>query len=212
MAFVSLSMAAVLMAAGQQSTFPPTRVAVVSVPDVSTRYERTRDLEAQFEQKRAKFNEQRDALRGKMERTGRSLQEELKPGTEEFEQRRKQLAMYEAELKWLLDSGGQKIELEIASSLRSIYMDIQGAVREVAEQRGIDVVLAADQLPEERPQTTTQVRQQIILQKVVYWNSRVDVTDAVVERLNERYRARKLAAPSGGARPPLSGEGDVTGK
>lgn len=213
MALVSLCMVAVLSTLGQSATggFGSARVAVVDIPAVSQRYLRTADLEAQFEQRRIKFNEQRNALRERIERTGRSLQEEFKPGTDEFETLRKQLAMLEAEMRWYVESQGQKLEAALAASLREIYSDIRLAVSELAEEKGVDIVLAADRVPEETPRTTAQARQQILLQKVVYWNLRVDLTDEVVTRLNAAHKARRLTAPSGPARPPLSEENPVGG-
>lgn len=207
MAFLSFCMAVGLTTIGQQDRFGSTRVAVVDVPAVSERYLRTSDLEARFEQRRVKFNRERDALREKIERAGRSLQEEFKPGTGEYGERRKQLAMLEAELQWFMETEGEKIERHLASSLRSIYDDIQAIVGEVAKEQGIDVVLAADQMPEETPRATTQARQQIVLQKVVYWSPRVDLTDEVVTRLNTEYKARRVTVPSGPAQPPLSDDG-----
>lgn len=206
MALVSLCMTAVLSILGQPATggLGSARVAVVDIPAVSQRYLRTADLEAQFEQHRIKFTEQRDALRQKIERTGRSLQEEFKPGSDEFETRRKQLALLEAELQWYVESEGQKLEAALAASLREIYNDIRAAVSEVANEQGVDIVIAADRLPDETPRTTTQARQQILLQKVVYWNLRVDITEEVIVRLNAAHKARSMAAPSGPARPPLS--------
>ena len=208
MAVFSWAVAAAFTTIGQAGAggFTPPKVAVVNIPAISERYLRTRDLEAQFEERRTRLTQQRDAMQERIQRTGRSLQEELKPGTSEFEQRRKQLAMLEAELQWFIETEGQKIEQGLAGSLRSIYRDIQTAVRVVAEEKGVDLVLAADQIPNDPPQSTTQVRQQIVLQKVVYWSPRMDLTDDVVARLNADYTARRPDSPSGGARPPLSNE------
>lgn len=213
MALVSLCMTAVLSILGQPATggFGSARVAVVDIPAVSQRYLRTADLEAQFEQRRIKFNEQRDALRQKLERTARSLQEEFKPGTDEFEARRKQLALLEAEMQWFVETQGQKLEAALAASLREIYSDIHGAVSEVAQEQGVDIVLAADRVPEETPRTTSQARQQILLQKVVYWTLRVDLTEEVITRLNATHKAKRMTAPSGPARPPLAEEEPVGG-
>ena len=197
--------AAALTCVGQVDAWPATKVAVVNIPAVSERYQKTSDLEAQFEQRRAQLNQQRDALRDKIDRARRSLQEELKPNTPAYEQRRKELALLETELQWFVDTEGQKVEGGLAQSLRSIYDDIKAVVHEVAENMGIDVVLAADQLPQEAPSSTAQARQQIMLQKVLYWSPGVDITDEVVARLNQRYnKARRPATTSGAARPPLA--------
>ena len=164
-----------------------TRVAVVNVPVVSEKYQKTADLEAHFEQIRRKLNERRNALKDKIDRTGRSLQEELKPGTDAYRERRKQLALLEAELQWFIESEGRQADQGLAELLKEIYADILTAVREVARESGIDVVLAADKLPESPPNSAVHVRQQILLQKVLYWNPGLDITDQVVTWLNAKY-------------------------
>ncbi len=189
MALVTCLMASALTLAGQTNSIGTTRVAVVNVGLVSERYLKTSALEAQFEQKRAQLNEQRIAMEEQVDRTRRSLQEELKPGTSEFNERRKQLAMQEAELQWFMESEGQLIEQGLAVSLRAIFDDIQAAVREVAEEMRVELVLAVDQLPKEAPAKTGQARQQIMLQKVVYFHPQVDITDAVVAKLNASHKA-----------------------
>lgn len=179
----------------------PTRVAVVNVPVVSEKYQKTADLETHFEGIRRKLNERRNTLKDKIDRTGRSLQEELKPGTDAYRERRKQLALLEAELQWFVESEGQRAEQGLAESLTEIYGDILKAVREVARESGIDVVLAADKLPDMPPNSAVHVRQQILLQKVLYWNPRLDITDQVVTWLNANYglerakRANDVAPP-----------------
>jgi len=199
MTLISICIATALSAIGQPASggFGSAKVAVVDIPLVSERYQKTKDLEAVFEQRRVAFSQERDALRDKIERTGRSLQEELKPGTTEFEQRRKQLALYEAEHEWYVETEGRKIEAGLAESLRSIYDDIRQVVGEVAEERGIDVVLAADRLPNEPAGSATTARQQIILQKVIYWTPRVNITEEVIARLNAKYKPQEAAPPAG---------------
>ncbi len=200
MALTTLCMSLAVVAFGQ--TTGSTRVAVVDVPAVSEQYFKTAELEAQFERRRVSLNKERDELREKIERTGRSLQEELKPGTQEYEQRRKQLAMYEAEMQWFVESTGQRIEGELAKSLRMIYSDIQIAVRAVAEKNKVEVVLAADRLPQESPRTTAQARQQIVLQKVLFWSPSVDLTAQVIAHLNQGHKPPQSTPTQGLAKPP----------
>jgi len=207
MTLVVMSMAAALMTVGQQPTLGPVKIAVVNVPRISQEYVKTRDLEALFEVKRVELNQQRTVMTDGIERTRRSLQEELKPGTPDFDARRKDLAMQEAALQWFVESEGQRIEMELASALLGIYIDIQATVYETAPQHQIDIVLAADQLPNETPQSPTQVRQQIALQKVVFWSPRVDLTDQVVARLNEKYQTS--GGKAGLAKPPAPSEAEI---
>ena len=186
---------AMVLAVGPQVARADTKAAVVNVAGVSEKYAKTADLEAQFDAVRRKLNQERDAMKEKIEKANRSLQEELKPGTDEYRARRKQIALMEAELQWFVESEGQKVEKALAESLRSIYGDIQTVVREIAQEKKLDIVLAADQLPAETPDSATQVRQHILLQKVLYWNPSVDITDEVITRLNARY---KTSAPAPG--------------
>ncbi len=184
-------------ALGADPAVASTKAAVVNIPVVSEKYAKTSELEAQFEAVRKKINGDRDALREKIERAKRSAQEELKPGTEEFRQRLKEIALMEAEFQWFTETEGQKVERGLAESLKSIFTDIQAAIREVAQEKGLDVVLAADQLPPETPENPAQVRQHILLQKVLYWSPAVDITEDVVTRLNANYK-------SSGGTPGLS--------
>jgi len=166
-----------------------TNVAVVNVAKVSEKYLKTADLESQFDVTRRKVAQERDAMKQKSDNANKSLQEELKPGTEEYRQRKKEIAVMDAELQWFTESEGQKIEQGLAVSLRSIYDDIRAVAKEVAEEKGFDIVLASDQLPNETPDSPTQVRQHILLQKVIFWNDKVDITEEVVSRLNAKYKA-----------------------
>ena len=184
--------------------FASPRIAVVNVATVSEKYQKTTDLEAQFDALRRRLGQERDAMKDKLDRANRSLQEELKPNTEEYRQRKRDIAIMEAELQWFIDNEGQKVEKGLAESLRNIFDDIQAAVREVAEEQGIEIVLAADRLPGESPDSPAQTRQMILLQKVLYWKPEVDLTEAVIARLNKNYKPAPapVGAASGAAENP----------
>ena len=201
MTMVWLWLAAVLVAPGQQDASGSVHVAVVNIPVVSEQYLRTAELEAHFENVRRRFNEQGDEMRAKLNRINKSLQEELKPGTDEYRERSKQLVALDAELKWFVETEGQKVEAGLATSLRTIFDDILAATREIAVERGIDVVLASDEMPNETSESATQVRQQILLQKVLYWSPRVDLTQEVIARVNANYRANSPGLPEGVPQP-----------
>jgi Skp family chaperone for outer membrane proteins len=209
MTLSSLWFALALVPLAQDGATGSASVAVVNVAVVSEQYNRTSDLEARFAEKRRVLEQQREALQKKIELTARSLQEELKPGTEAYQARRKELAMLEAELQWFLESESRRVEQGLASSLQSIFADIQAAVQKIAEQKGIDIVLAFDRMPEETPETANQARQQILLQKVVYWSPRVDLTAEVISELNSAYRGQE-PAPSQGSSRPVQSEGALS--
>ncbi len=179
-------------------------VAVVNVAVVSEQYHKTGDLEAQFATLRDQLSKEHEALRDRAERTARSLQEEFKPGTDDFNARRKELAMLQAELEYFVESSGKQVEAGLAKSLRTIFNDIHAIVQKLAEEKGIDVALAVDTLPEEVPSSPNTVRQQIMLQKVLYWNPRIDMTAEVISRLNAQYKAAGGKSSLGSAKELVS--------
>ena len=187
--FAAVATVALFLTVGPRLARGSTKVAVVNVGEVSGKYAKTADLEAQFDAIRRRLNQERDSMKEKIEKANRSLQEELKPGTDEFRARRKQIALMEAELQWFVESEGQKVERSLADSLRSIFSDIQAVVREVAQEKGVDIVMACDQMPAETPDSPTQVRQHILLQKVLFWVPGLDLTEDVVTKLNAGYKA-----------------------
>lgn len=182
---VALSLAGV----GQTGAAGPARIAVVNIPQVSERYQRRIDLEAQFEAKRKELSQKKDELKQKVDQTTRSLQEVLKPGTQAYRDKARELTLQRAELDFFIESESQRIEIELAETLRTIFDDIAAVTRQIAEQRGVDLVLSADTLPQGQAENPTQMRQQIVLQKIIYWRPEIDLTDEVVTRLNDQYKA-----------------------
>lgn len=191
-----MGLAALCAVFGQTGT-QTTRVAVINVPKVSEQYARTADLEADFDERRRVFQERRTAARDKIDRHRRSLREDFKPGTPEFEQRRKELWLLEANAKYYEESESENLEKGLAQALHTIYTDIQRTVEVVAKDRGIDVVLACDEFGKDPAVSANAVRQQIMLQKVIYWNPQVDITAEVVTRLNIAYAALKSMSNTG---------------
>ncbi len=187
---MSILHALVFASLGQSGNSAAVNIAVVNVPEISERYNGRVKLEEHFEAKRKQLTEKKDELADKIKRTQQSLQEELKPGTPDFRSRRRELAMLEAEFQYFLDTEGKQIERELAASLRQIFDEINVVIAEVAAQRGIGLVLAADTMPGGNPENPTQVRQQIVLQKVLYWNPSIDLTDEVVARLNAKFKTQ----------------------
>lgn len=186
------------------SALAQSKVAVVNVATLSEKYAKTKDLESQFDALRKSLGQQREGMKDKIEKAKNALQDELKPGTDDYRARRKEIAMMEAELQWFVESEGQKVEKGLAESLRSIFDDIHSCVSEVAQEHGIQIVLAADNVPVDPPDTPNQARQTILLQKVLYWKPEVDLTDAVLAKLNQRYKPGSTPVTSANTEKPKS--------
>lgn len=198
---MTTSMLLVAWALAQAPVGGPARVAVVDVPTISEKYARTKELEREIESVRVQFNQERDARRAEIERLNRALEEQFKPGTPDYTERREQLVVLDAKLKSFVESEGAKLERKFNESLMSIFEDIRNAVRTVAQAQGIDVVMAADRPPEVLPDSAAVLRNQLLLQKVLYFHPRVDITQEVIQQVNESYQQRRAVTPGGNAPP-----------
>ncbi len=189
-----------LVAAAQTGAAEP-KVAVVNVPAVSDGYERTGDLEQEFEVLRVRFNEERNRRAEEIRKKREQVVAQFKPGSEDFFKRQEEIMVLEARLKSFEQSEGLKLQVQIATSLRTLFEDIKRMVSIVATERGFDVVLAAEQLPAEIPDANA-LKKQILMQKVLYFNPRVDLTSEVAARLSSEYQARKARSPATVPPPP----------
>lgn len=178
-------------------------VAVVDIPTVHEAYARTTDLEAQFDARKRRYNDEVEARRGQLERESRALQD-FKPNTPDFQARRKHVAQLEFDLRFYSETEQEAIERSLTASLRLIYDDIQAMVRTVALEKRIDIVIAADEFPDTPPDSPGALKNQILLRKVIYWSPRVDITDEVVARLNSEYAARQPKPKPQSARPVVA--------
>lgn len=189
-----------LASAGQDSG----RIAVVNVPRVSEQYLRTGQLEQRFEEQRRKYNQERETRKAEYEKLARSLEEQFKPGTADYEERREQLLVLKYRFETFVQTEEAKLETDMTNSLRSIYEDITQMVGRVAEEKGIDLVLPIEPFPDETPESSTVFRQRVMLQKVIYASPRLDITEEVLRRLNQEYKQSGAKTPSGSAAPDAS--------
>ncbi|MEQ9454906.1 MAG: OmpH family outer membrane protein [Phycisphaeraceae bacterium] len=167
----------------------PTSVAVVDLQRVFAASDMRSQLEASINQKREAVQEQAEQRRQSLT----ALRNELdlfEPGSANHRQRIEQIqeANYEAE-NWLKWEQG-KLQFEGARLIKSLYADAVDAIEDVAMQNGIDVVLFRDNDLQERFETPQQATAQVQLRKIIWASDDVDITDAVINRMNLNFKAR----------------------
>jgi Skp family chaperone for outer membrane proteins len=78
--------------------------------------------------------------------------------------------------------------------MKTLFDKIQTAVAKIAEQKGLDLVLAEahPQLPDDLDQINVdQLRAVINSRNILYSNSKVDISDEVIALLDAEYKAKK---------------------
>jgi Skp family chaperone for outer membrane proteins len=165
----------------------PARVAVCDVQEIYANYDRAKDL-------LTKLNDDRQAAQAENEKRGKAadaLQAELtalKPGSPEYENRLNQME------RMTID---RKVELQYQEALMlrkhrqmtaQLYSEILAMIGTAAREQGINLVLYRDRDLLETDETM-ELLAQIRNRKVLYCDSSLDITQTVLARLNEAYRA-----------------------
>jgi len=93
------------------------------------------------------------------------------------------------------ESQKQQVDIEMSLMLREIYRNIREQTAAMAAAQGLDLVIVDDSSgdividPRSRLRRESQVRQQIIGRRMLYRSDSVDLTDALVDRMNNAFRA-----------------------
>lgn len=176
-----------------------TNIAVLDVARVFEQYELTRDLETRFESQRRAAADEADQRRDRVEQMRRALTA-FDPDSDDYARREAELTRAEVEFQVWSTQTEKTLKAAHKRWLLRIYDNTRAEVAKLANERKIDLVVTYDLLTEDAPDSTS-LRQQILLQKVIFHSDRIDLTDEVLSRLNAAYKA------SGGMR---SLDADIT--
>ncbi|MCP4250300.1 MAG: OmpH family outer membrane protein [bacterium] len=184
---------------------PEPKVAVVNLARVFDGYAMTKDLETRFEAKRRGIADDAENRRKSLEQQISAL-EAFDPASKDYAERRDQILNTQIEYRIWLEVEEARLKEEHMSWLRVIYNDVRTAVAEMAEQRGLDLVLTYDELSPDVPDSLA-LRREILLKKVLYFSDRIDLSETVLDQLNGTYAKRGGAASLGHA-PTVPGPPD----
>ncbi len=203
----------VFVLAAAQIASAQSNIAVIDVAQVFESYTMTRDLESMFNAKRQELSNEAEQRRTSIEQMRRGLAA-FDPSSADYISREQELIRAEVDFQVWSTHSEQRLKTNHKQWLLAIYRNTQGAVAKLANERNFDLVLTFDRLAEDAPDSVT-LRQQILLQKVIYHNSRVDITTEVLNRLNNEYKSgggiRSLdALPANSKRAPGSKTGTMS--
>ncbi len=105
------------------------------------------------------------------------------------------IALERMKLQFWFQQARMELEVEKALRLQELYKSVKEAIADLAEAEGYDIVMlndASDELPfdrESRMPAQLQILQQIASRKLLYLSPATDVTDDLIVRMNNAYRA-----------------------
>jgi Skp family chaperone for outer membrane proteins len=108
----------------------------------------------------------------------------LQPGSDAWRNKRNEIQQKSMELEVWARMQEQNNQLEQARQFATIYQTANEAAAAVAESAGYDVVLTTGELPDLMRLNIEGLRTVVQSRKVVYAADRVDITAAVLQRVN----------------------------
>ena len=166
----------------------PTRPAVVGFVDLQKVFNESAgraEAQAELEELGQQLNDQEEALRQEISILQSDL-ELLLVGTPKYKEAEKKVIGVAADLRAWVEFKAAKLDAKRAERRTQVYDEIVFAATEFAEANSIDFILTDDSIIELRPGADAQVVQQMSLRRVVYANPEFDITDELIEWINQK--------------------------
>ncbi len=183
----ALALAAFLIPSSAQAPAgaAATRVAVCDVVAVFNDYQKAKDLSGQFDE-RAKQIQAEGEQRQKAVRTMQETLEALVPGSKEYESQLQQYDKLSVESTVWLEVQKKQIARERFLLTEQMYQEVLEAIAQIAKEGHFDLVFHRDST-EAPSKSNVELLNKIALRKCLYANPQVDLTQAVLTRVNQNY-------------------------
>ena len=198
---VALVIGALLIAAG----FPTAPTIVASV-DIEKIYRSLDQLKA-AESRSVKLRGELEKRLATMTDAVKSMQEDLdsyQVGTPAHNDAMNKAILKAGDLSALQSFAKLKMESEQANSIRETYVSIRSTCGLLAKEQKIDFVFIDDTVPGINPTNLEGTMQQINGRRMLYSNPALDITDALIERLNSDFRAANPVMTTPTATPAVT--------
>ena len=176
------------------------RIAVVDISRVFNEYKRSVVMRKSLIDLMRSYSNRIKSQQRRMAR-GRAELKEYAAGTAEFLRKEEELRERLKEYRTLQKEATAARNAEWVKMIKVLYDEIRSAVGAYAREKGIDLVIKQQSITDysDRPGDVT--REGMILEisrvTLLFHNASLDITDAIVKRLNDAYAKRGPAAPTG---------------
>jgi len=176
------------------------KLGVVDIVKVMNNYERTKDASTELQVEQAKLKATSEPRIQKIEDL-RNQRDGFNKGKEEWKRLDTEALKAEIQLRTELAFEQAQIEGRHQEILLDMYREIRQAVAAAAKAGGLDLVftkafLDPPQIELEQARGLEDLKARIVGQRLIFPADSTDVTDEVIKRLNDQYKATKTAAPA----------------
>ena len=165
------------------------KVAVLNLSVVFDGYQLTKDLEVKFDEQRKLMALDAEKRRGELDLKRQAL-EGFKSGTADHKARRDELTQLEMQYQVWAGVKEQQLRDSHKEWLLKVYQNVRAAVEAVAKEQAIDLVLTFEEVTDQAPDSKA-LRQQLLLEKVIWFSEKLDLTKKVIDKVNQGYAGRE---------------------
>lgn len=172
---------------------PPTVVVTFNIENVTANLSERADAEARLRELVTKIDDETklriEAMKAMQESIETAAEEDRPAIVDELEQLQLEAMSYKrfAEIR---------IDNERSLMFRDLYLKISQSVAAISKENGYDLVLISDDdreivvMPNANTSREYQVREQIELQRIIYANPQIDITEQIVTHMNLEWEKR----------------------
>jgi len=190
-----------LIAAGMIGAVPPLaaqsessssetglKVGVVDIREVYRSYKRTAQFSQKFMKQKKEAEKKMKSLSKEMKQIQKELNE-LEPLSDLWKKRAKKYYELESKKKLMKDLWKQDTQKSLGETTAQIYDSIREVIQDYAREHNYDLILKVNQ-SDINKQKMSRVNEQIATRSVLYFDDAMDLTDRMIEILNDEYTAK----------------------
>jgi Skp family chaperone for outer membrane proteins len=169
----------------------PAKIAVVNPSRIFSDMQETKDYRQKLEAEQQKFLTEKKDRETKLKDL-QSQRDLLKPDSPQYSQANDNFMKEAIDYDTWSKITVARLEGEQKQQTKSLFEKIVQVTQEVAQQRGIDVVIADQRppMPDNLAQVNVQQLQALLASRnILYVNSKVDISQDVIAALDAKYRA-----------------------
>ncbi|MCK5114611.1 MAG: OmpH family outer membrane protein [Phycisphaerae bacterium] len=164
----------------------PTKVAVCSLVEIMPKFKLSEDLSDKFKNRQDEYIAEKKK-RMEAANTAQKALAGLKPDSPAYNDELKRLRREIIELKVWGELEEQSIQADHLRQMELVVNKIKDGIATVAKQHGIDIVIQKS-APITQNRSLQEWTTNVMMDKVLYNGPQEDITEAVLQHLNENYR------------------------
>ncbi len=190
---------------GQDDAGPsPAKVAVVDVQKVFNNLDQKEDYEAEITSQAESLQKEQQRRKQEIKQLRSDLQV-LSPDSDAYKKTKAKLEKKTINLKAWRKFKQRQLRSEKALRMESLYRKVVDTIEQIAKDAGYDLVLYKDRLRSLNSQTEKQMAAKIAIRKVLYADDSLNITDRVIQTMNNQYQNRSSGSSGSSGSSSSSG-------